>query len=38
MSLAEIAAVLRVKVGTVKAQLFRATSKVKEAVKEKPCG
>jgi RNA polymerase sigma-70 factor (ECF subfamily) len=38
MSLAEIAAVLRVKVGTVKAQLFRATSKVKEAVKEKSCG
>jgi len=38
MSLAEIAAVLRVKVGTVKAQLFRATSKVKKTVKEKPCG
>jgi len=35
MSLAEIAAVLRLKVGTVKAQLFRATSKVKETVKEK---
>jgi RNA polymerase sigma-70 factor, ECF subfamily len=37
MSLAEIADVLRLKVGTVKAQLFRATSKVKEIVKGKPC-
>lgn len=37
MPLADIAAVLGVKVGTVKAQLFRATSKVKETVKEKSC-
>jgi RNA polymerase sigma-70 factor, ECF subfamily len=37
MSLAEIAAVLGVQVGTVKAQLSRATAKVRQIVKEKPC-
>ncbi len=38
MTLAEIAEVLRLQVGTVKAQLFRATGKVREIVKEKSCG
>jgi RNA polymerase sigma-70 factor (ECF subfamily) len=37
MSLAEIAATLGLKEGTVKAHLFRATSKVKEIVKGKSC-
>lgn len=37
MSLAEIAAALGLKDGTVKAQLFRATSKVREIVKGKSC-
>jgi RNA polymerase sigma-70 factor (ECF subfamily) len=37
MSLAEIGAALGLKEGTVKAQLFRATSKVKEMVKGKSC-
>ena len=37
MSLAEIATVLRLRVGTVKAHLFRATAKVREIVREKPC-
>ncbi len=37
MSLAEIAAVLKVKTGTVKAQLFRATNKVRATVKEQSC-
>ena len=35
MSLAEIAAILGLSVGTVKAHLFRATAKVRETVKEK---
>jgi RNA polymerase sigma-70 factor (ECF subfamily) len=35
MSLAEVAAVLRLKTGTVKAHLFRATEKVRAALKEK---
>jgi RNA polymerase sigma-70 factor (ECF subfamily) len=35
MPLAEIAAVLRLQVGTVKAHLFRATAKVREMVREK---
>ncbi len=35
MSLAEIAAVLRLKTGTVKAHLFRATEKVRATLKEK---
>ena len=38
MTLAEIAEVLRLQVGTVKAQLFRATGKIREIVKEKSCG
>ncbi len=37
LSLAEIAQVLGISVGAVKTQLFRATGKVREAVKEKPC-
>jgi len=37
MSLAEIAALLSLSVGTVKAHLFRATAKVRETVKEKSC-
>jgi RNA polymerase sigma-70 factor, ECF subfamily len=37
MALAEIAAVLGVQVGTVKAQLSRATTKVRQRVKENPC-
>jgi RNA polymerase sigma-70 factor (ECF subfamily) len=37
MPLAEIAELLQLKVGSVKAQLFRATDKVKETVKGKPC-
>lgn len=37
MSLAEIATVLRLRVGTVKTHLFRATAKVREIVREKPC-
>jgi RNA polymerase sigma-70 factor, ECF subfamily len=35
MSLAEVAAVLRLKTGTVKAHLFRATEKVRAALKDK---
>ncbi len=35
MSLAEIASVLRLKTGTVKAHLFRATEKVRATLKEK---
>jgi RNA polymerase sigma-70 factor (ECF subfamily) len=35
MSLAEVAAVLRLKIGTVKAHLFRATEKVRAALKER---
>jgi RNA polymerase sigma-70 factor (ECF subfamily) len=35
MTLAEIAEVLRLQVGTVKAQLFRATGKIRERVKKK---
>ena len=35
MSLADIAAILRLRVGTVKAHLFRATAKVRETVREK---
>jgi RNA polymerase sigma-70 factor, ECF subfamily len=38
MPLAEIAEVLQLKVGTIKAQLFRATAKLRETVKEKSCG
>ena len=37
MPLAEIAQVLDLEIGTVKAHLFRAISKVKETVKGKPC-
>jgi RNA polymerase sigma-70 factor, ECF subfamily len=37
LSLSEIAEVLGLKLGTVKAQLFRATSRVKEIVKGKSC-
>jgi len=37
MSLPEIADILQLKVGSVKAQLFRATSKVKQVVKVKLC-
>jgi RNA polymerase sigma-70 factor (ECF subfamily) len=37
MPLVEIAEVLGLKLGTVKAQLFRATNRVKEIVKGKPC-
>jgi RNA polymerase sigma-70 factor (ECF subfamily) len=37
MSLAEIAAILKLRIGTVKAHLFRATTKVRETVREKPC-
>jgi RNA polymerase sigma-70 factor (ECF subfamily) len=37
LSLAEIAAILKLSVGTVKAHLFRATAKVRETVREKPC-
>jgi len=36
MPLAEIAGVLGLRVGTVKAQLFRATGKIREMVKETP--
>jgi len=35
MSLAEIAVILRLRTGTVKAHLFRATAKVRETVREK---
>ncbi len=35
MSLEEVAGVLGIQVGTVKAQLFRATGKVRQALKEK---
>jgi len=35
MSLEEVAKLLRIKVGTVKAHLFRATGKVREVLKEK---
>ena len=37
MSLAEIAEVLRLRVGTVKAQLFRATTKIRKTMKEQSC-
>jgi len=37
MSLAEIAVILRLRTGTVKAHLFRATAKVRETVREKSC-
>jgi RNA polymerase sigma-70 factor, ECF subfamily len=37
MSLPEIAEILQLKTGSVKAQLFRATTKIKEVVKGKPC-
>lgn len=37
MSLAEIAAILRLSVGTVKAHLFRATARVRETVRDKSC-
>jgi RNA polymerase sigma-70 factor (ECF subfamily) len=37
MSLAEMAEVLGLKTGTIKAQLFRATAKVKRTMKEKSC-
>ena len=37
MPLSEIAAILRLRVGTVKAHLFRATARVRETVREKPC-
>jgi RNA polymerase sigma-70 factor (ECF subfamily) len=37
LSLAEIASILRLQVGTVKAHLFRATAKVRETVREKSC-
>ena len=37
MPLAEIAAILKLSVGTVKAHLFRATAKVRETVREKSC-
>ena len=37
MSLAEIAAILSLSVGTVKAHLFRATAKVRETVRDKSC-
>lgn len=37
MSLAEIAAISGLSIGTVKAHLFRATAKVRESVREKPC-
>jgi RNA polymerase sigma-70 factor, ECF subfamily len=37
LSLPEIGEVLQLKVGSVKAQLFRATSKVKQTVKGQPC-
>jgi RNA polymerase sigma-70 factor (ECF subfamily) len=37
MSLAEIAEVLRLSVGAVKAQLFRATAKIRETMKEPSC-
>jgi RNA polymerase sigma-70 factor (ECF subfamily) len=37
LSLVEIASILRLQVGTVKAHLFRATAKVREKVKDKSC-
>jgi RNA polymerase sigma-70 factor (ECF subfamily) len=37
MSLAEVAAILDLSVGTVKAHLFRATAKVRGTVREKSC-
>jgi RNA polymerase sigma-70 factor (ECF subfamily) len=37
MPLTEIAAILKLKVGTVKAHLFRATAKVRETVRERSC-
>ena len=37
MSLAEVAAILDLSVGTVKAHLFRATARVRETVREKSC-
>jgi RNA polymerase sigma-70 factor (ECF subfamily) len=37
LSLAEIAAILKLSVGTVKAHLFRATARVRETVRDKPC-
>ena len=37
MSLPEIAGVLSLSVGTVKAHLFRATAKIRETVRDKSC-
>jgi RNA polymerase sigma-70 factor (ECF subfamily) len=37
MSLTEIADILKLSVGTVKAHLFRATAKVRETVRDKSC-
>ena len=37
LSLPEIGEVLQLKIGTVKAQLFRATNKVRQTVKGNPC-
>jgi RNA polymerase sigma-70 factor (ECF subfamily) len=37
LSLAEIAVILKLSVGTVKAHLFRATARVRETVRDKPC-
>jgi RNA polymerase sigma-70 factor (ECF subfamily) len=37
MSLAEIAAIMKLSVGTVKAHLFRATARIRETVRDKPC-
>ena len=37
LSLAEIAAIMKLSVGTVKAHLFRATARVRETVRDKPC-
>jgi RNA polymerase sigma-70 factor (ECF subfamily) len=37
MPLAEVAGVLGLKLGTVKAQLFRATSRIREKLREGPC-
>ena len=37
LSLAEIAAILKLSVGTVKTHLFRATARVRETVRDKPC-
>ena len=37
LSLAEIAAIMKLSVGTVKAHLFRATARIRETVRDKPC-